>query len=426
MTSREYLFHLEQHGIKLGLDNIRRLLLAAGNPHEKAPCVHIAGTNGKGSVAAMVDAIARAAGYRTGRFTSPHLIDITERFLVDRRPISAARLDEAVAFFRPIAEGLETPPTFFEMTTAMAFRWFAQEQADLAIVEVGMGGRLDSTNVVSPEVSVITTIGLDHTQYLGDTLEKIAFEKAGILKPGVPAVLAEQHEPARGVLLARAAEVGAPVSLLGRDFTFSVTGAPFEQRLHYRGGSMELDRVPLALSGAHQGQNAAAAVTAACHLRTRFPGIDRDSIAEGLRIAKWPCRMERVLETPPVIMDVAHNPEGASVLARELARTGRRYVTLLAVSSDKDAAGMASHLIPITSTFVLSQFSGARAMPVDRLAEVVSGCPCHPEPDLARAIDLALSMASAETPLLITGSIFTAGEARRLLMQRHQAAALVF
>ena len=252
MTHREYLFSLELHGIKLGLENITGLLNAADNPHERLATVHVAGTNGKGSVIAMLDAMARAAGYTVGRFTSPHLIDVTERFLIDGRPMPSEALDSQIAFFREIAEGMAAAPTFFEMNTAVAFRWFALRGVDLAIIEVGMGGRLDSTNVICPIAAAITNIDLDHTRYLGDTLAQIAFEKAGILKPATPAVISETKPGPLDVILARAGEVGSPTYLLGRDFHFETRGAFPETRFRYSSETLSLDFAPLGLAAPQQ------------------------------------------------------------------------------------------------------------------------------------------------------------------------------
>ena len=422
MTNRAYLLHLEQHGIKLGLDNIRCLLDAADAPERHYPIVHVAGTNGKGSVVAIVAAIARAARYRVGRFTSPHLIDVTERFLVNGTPMPDAALDEHIAFFRNVADGMDPPPTFFEMNTAIAFRRFEQSNVDLAVVEAGMGGRLDSTNVVKPLATAITNIALDHTRYLGDTLEQIAFEKAGIIKPGIPLVLTETASPARDVILDRAARLGSPIHELGRDFRFEIGGPPLEQRFSYESASLRLDSTPLGLAGAHQGANAAAAVALTELLMPVFPRIDAAVIVEGLRSVRWPCRLEKVLDEPPVIIDVAHNPAGARQVAQALARC----VTLVAVSSDKDAAGIIEALSPITEDLILTQYSAPRSLKVEDLKAAAGRRPCHAVPSLTEAIELGLRLADASKPLLITGSIFTAGEARQYLIERHGAPPLLF
>ena len=422
MTHREYLFHLEWHGIKLGLENIRHLLDAAGAPEKCYPVVHVAGTNGKGSVVAFLDAIVRAAGYRVGRFTSPHLLDVTERFLVDGTPMPEAAIEEEIGFFRDVAEHMDPAPTFFEMNTAIAFRWFERCKVDFGIIEVGMGGRLDSTNVVDPIATAITNIALDHMAYLGDTLEKIAFEKAGIIKPGVPLVLTEPASPAQDVILARAAQLHSPVYVLGIDFRFELTGPPFAQIFTYESAGLRLDAMPLSLAGVHQGSNAASAVALAERIMLTLPRIDAAAIRTGLSSARWPCRLEKVLDQPPVIIDVAHNPAGAKQIAKAL----NQCVTLLAVSSDKDASGIIEALSPATGVFILSQYSGRRSLPVADLRRAAGDHPYLAIPSLSEAIALGLGLASASTPLLITGSIFTAGEAREHLVDRCGARPMAF
>lgn len=422
MTNREYLFHLEQHGIKLGLENIRRLLDAADAPERRYPIVHVAGTNGKGSVVAILAAIARAAGYRVGRFTSPHLIDVAERFLVDGTPMPDAALEEHIAFFRAAADLMEPPPTFFEMSTAIAFRWFDQSKVDLAVIEVGMGGRLDATNVVEPLATAITNIALDHMRYLGDTLEQIAFEKAGIIKPRVPLVLTETAAPARDVILDRALELCSPVHELGRDFRFEIDGPPSDQQFAYESAALRVDFAPLGLAGAQQGTNAAAAVALAERIMPAFPRIGATAIVEGLRSVRWPCRLEKVLDEPPVIIDVAHNPAGA----RQVAQALPRCVTLLAISSDKEAAGIIEALSLITDVFILTRYSGPRSLPVEDLKAAAGHHSCRAVSSLPEAIELGLRLADASKPLLITGSIFMAGEARQYLVERHGAPPLSF
>ena len=419
---RDYFFSLTVHGIKLGLDNIQHLLEAAGNPERRYPAVHVAGTNGKGSVLAFLQAMLRAAGYRTGRFTSPHLMDLAERFQINATPIPGKILDQHIAFFKPVAEAMAPPPTFFEMCTAVAFRYFEQSQVDVALLEVGMGGRLDSTNVVTPLACAITNIALEHTQYLGDTIEKIAAEKAGILKPGVPAVVGEDRPGPRDVILARAREVGSPILLRGRDFTHHVRGDPWRQHFSYAGPGLHIESAPLALAGPHQGDNAAVATALAEVLKDVFPKLGEAAIIEGLATARWPCRQERVLDDPPVIVDAAHNVAGAETLAA----TFDDCVTVLAVASDKDAAAMIRLLAPISSKLILTTFTGERALPLTNLFEAAGDHPCETAATLQEAIEAGLAHAAGARPLLITGSIYTAGEARRILEERYGAPPLLF
>lgn len=422
MNLLAYLFDLERHGIKLGLDNIRALLRTAGNPHERYPAVHIAGTNGKGSVAAILDAILRAADCVTGRFTSPHLIDIAERFSVRGELIEHNDLESQIAFFRGAAATLGISPTFFEVNTAIAFRWFAEKRIDLAIVEVGMGGRFDSTNVVAPLVSAITTIDLEHTRYLGDTLEKIAFEKAGIIKENVPVVLGSIAPRPLAVITACAADRNAPVCRMGYDFEGRIEGGPFDGKFYYESAELRLGPLSLGLAGTYQADNAAMAVTIALKLRDRFPGIKPETLAAGLQSARWPCRLERVLDAPPVIVDVAHNPAGAQRLAKELGPC----VIVLAVSADKDIARMLDALDPIARHLILTRFEGNRSLSLDNLCAAAGAREFRRADSLDEAIDAGMSLATKETPLLITGSIFTAGEARRILRDKYGADPLRF
>ncbi len=422
MNAREYLASLEFHGVKLGLDNIRHLLAGAGNPHTLYPSVHVGGTNGKGSVLAMLDAMCRAAGLRTGRYTSPHILDVNERFLIDARPVSDADLDASLGFFRRIAERMTPSPTYFELVTAAAFQLFQQHAVDVALVEVGLGGRFDATNVITPIAAAITNIDLEHTQYLGDTLEKIAFEKAGILKESVPAVIGETQPGPLGVILTRAREMGCPVRLMERDFRFDVQGPPWNQAFTYRSDGMALGPVTLGLPGDFQGPNAALAVALAECLAQTFPQLDSRAMLTGLHSARWPCRLERVLDAPPVIIDIAHNPAAV----RQLVRQVPHCVVVLAVSSDKNAAEMVRHLAAVADPLILTQFTGHRALPVGRLCAAAEGAACHRVDRLEDAITLGMRAATADRPLVITGSVYTSGQARALLVEKYKARPLQF
>jgi dihydrofolate synthase/folylpolyglutamate synthase len=420
----EYLYSLELHGIKLGLENIRRLMDGAGHPEAQYTTVHVGGTNGKGSVVALLDAMLRAAGFRTGRFTSPHLISVRERFLVNRELIPAGDLDRHIEFFRDVAAREGIIPTFFELCTAIGFRHFAERRVDVGLIEVGMGGRFDSTNIIHPEAAVITNISLEHTKYLGDTLEKIAFEKAGIIKAGVPLILGESQDGPANVIFRRARELGAPVRQIGRDFKFSIEGSPQPQRFSYSGGGLELDRVPLGLAGPYQRFNAALAVTAALELRPACPALDAQAIEAGLAAARWPCRLERVLRSPEVIIDVAHNAAGAQELARALPGP---CIIVLAVSSDKDVTSMIAALAPRAHRLILTQFDGPRALPVAALGERAHALVREEFDSLPRALERGIAEATdTGLPLIITGSLFTAGQARRILIDEYGAAPIEF
>jgi dihydrofolate synthase / folylpolyglutamate synthase len=302
----EQLFALKPQGTKFGIDRMRVLAAALGHPERLVPCIHIAGTNGKGSVAAMLDAILRAAGWRTGLYTSPHLVHVGERVQVNRRGLSDAEIVGFVEELRPISERIaaefpEHRPSFFELMTAMAFLHFGRQQCDLALVEVGLGGRLDATNVVTPQVSVITSIGLDHCEYLGNELTQIAAEKAGIVKPNVPLVIGRMPRDAEKVIRAVAAQVGAPVTSVAE---------------RYGEASDELPSTNL--EGEYQRWNAATATLAALALKPRWR-ISPAVIAQGLVKVAWAGRWQRVrVNGKELVLDASHNPEGAQVLDANL------------------------------------------------------------------------------------------------------------
>ena len=420
---RDYLAGLILHGVKLGLQNVRLLLDAAGAPQNAAPCLHIAGTNGKGSTAAFLDAMLRAAGYRVGRFTSPHLMDITERFQINGEPVAEAELRENIEYFQAVAETMPQPPTFFELNAAVAFRWFAQRGVDAAIMETGMGGRYDATNVVdAPLACAITNIDYDHMQYLGDTLAKIAYEKAGILKPGVPCVVGETQEEPLRVIQDCATQIEAPLLVAGRDYRFSCDGTPWDQRMDFETRGMRLDAAQIGLAGRHQCANAAVATAMAAQMRPHFARLDENAILRGLRDTRWPCRLERVLDDPPVLIDVAHNPAGAATLAAVLSRA----VVVFAVASDKDAGAMLDLLGPMAHPLILTAFTGGRSMAVAKLEDAAGGRPHETAPSLEEAIARGMALADANTPMLIAGSVYAAGEARRILMEHYGAPAPSF
>jgi dihydrofolate synthase/folylpolyglutamate synthase len=419
---RAYLESLTLHGIKLGLQNMHVLVAAAGNPHGAYPSVHIAGTNGKGSVAAFLNAVLRASGYRTGRFTSPHLLDVTERFLINDTPLDEACLAENIRYFRTLADAADIRPTYFEMNTAIAFRAFAQHKVDIAVVEVGMGGRFDATNVVAPVCCAITNIEYDHMQYLGNTLEEIAFEKGGILKPNTPAVLGPVAPAPLSVIEQRGRDVGAPLSLRGRNYHASAAASGLHPRITYKGPIFSLQDKPLGLSGTHQVDNAAVAIALAEIVSVSFPAITPDTVETGLMSARWPGRLERILDHPPVFMDVAHNPAGC----RTVAETAERWVTILSVSSDKAAREMVDILARVSSPLILTEYSGGRSLPLDDLCKAAEGHAYIACNSLEKAIAEGMKRASREVPLLITGSIYAAGEARAILVEQYGAHPVVF
>src|SRR5512143_3207423 len=310
----DYLYALQKHGVKLGLANTVTLMARLGNPHRAFRSIHVAGTNGKGSTSAFLASVLQAAGCRTGLYTSPHLVSFTERIRVDGAPIPEARVVELAervreAYSRSAGTGRDgaMSPTFFEVTTAVAFCYFAEEGVDIAVVEVGMGGRLDSTNVVTPLVSVITNIDIEHTEYLGGTLEQIAGEKAGIIKPGVPVVTGAMQPEAKGVIEREAAAKGSPVYLLAREFRAVNVVAGREQVFDYRGLDAAYRGLHVRMLGRHQVDNASLALAAVECLRDAGVAVDETAVRRGLERALWEGRLERVAQGPDIYLDGAHN-----------------------------------------------------------------------------------------------------------------------
>lgn len=380
-----WLYSTQQFGIKLGLENTRRLLAALDHPELACRFLHVAGTNGKGSTCAMVDAILRAAGHRTGLYTSPHLVDFRERIRVNGERISEAEVARLLTRLCDAASGWDHAPTYFELSTALALRHFADAGAEFVVLETGMGGRLDSTNAVTPIVSVITPIAMDHAQWLGDTLAKIAAEKAGILKPGVPAVSAAQEPDAAVVLEARAREVGASLEFVREP----------------------LD-LPLGLSGSHQKENAALAVAA---LRAAGISVSDAAIAQGLATVQWPGRFQKLGDR--FVLDGGHNPHAAA----QLVRTWReefgeeKALVIFGALADKDFAPMLVTLAGIAEEFWIVPVRSERAANLERLAAATPS-PAQVFESLGEALEAA---AKQSRRVLVTGSLFLVGEALEIL-----------
>lgn len=396
---------------KLGLDRIRLLLRRLGDPQSACSYVHVAGTNGKGSVSAMVEAGLRTTGVRTGLFTSPHLVEPAERIQVSGAPVPkdefAAAFDEVQdAAARMMAGGeLDLHPTYFESVTAMAFLVFRARGVETAVMEVGLGGRLDATNVIMPRLCVITPIDYDHQNYLGDRIEQIAAEKAGILKTGVPAVFARQGAAAMEVLEARAAELGIP-------FEKAEEAVVSDVEITTNGSSFVLngERLVCPLAGEHQVDNAIAAA-----LALRQLGYS----CGGLGTARWPGRLERVAEQPEIILDGAHNPAGARALARYITAFGNRSVHLVyGVMQDKPVREMTCDLFPLASSIVVTAPANTRAMPPDEVIRKAVPHACvAAAPNIRSALEIARDKAGRDAVIFVTGSLYLVGEARALLVE---------
>lgn len=411
MGPLDRLFALEQFGIKLGLDNIRTILAALGHPERAWPSIHIGGTNGKGSVAAMVERGLRATGLRTGRYTSPHLDRIEERVSLDGVPVDRTEFESVTGQVLDVVEslrrqsegGLDVSPTFFEVSTAVAFEIFRQRAVDVAIVEVGLGGRFDATNVITPAIAAITSIAFDHERHLGHTLSAIAFEKAGIAKPGVPLVVGRMPLEAHAQIATVAAEVGAPI--------IDAHAAAMDHRYA---------SLTLALDGRHQIDNAAVAVAILEQWSTTMSTVPTSAIVTALTECEWPGRLEwlRLSDGRELLIDAAHNPAGAAALASYLQDSGSsRLPIVFAAMVDKDLAGMITALEPVASLFVATTVPYARAHGTEDLAvkirQLVRGVDvitaASPEAAVARALEHAPRAVAA-------GSIYMIGPLRARLI----------
>ncbi len=410
--SIQFLYGLRQTGIKLGLRNIALLLAALGHPQKCYATLHVAGTNGKGSVASCLAAILSAAGYRTGLYTSPHLQRFNERIRIDGEEISDAEVAQLVDEVRSRAPGRSV--TFFEFATALAFLCFEHRRVDFAVIETGMGGRLDATLTVSPLVSLITPISLDHTNYLGTTLTAIAGEKAPIIKPGKPVVIGPQPAEALEVLLARAAAVASPVCLWGRDFSVVSKGRDFS----YQGRGVALKGLHPSLRGEHQHANLAMSLAAAGLLRESGYPVPDAALRNGVEQVRWPGRLEWWPGLPQVLLDGAHNAAGASVLARYLETEGLTGIHwVVAVKWDKDVRGIFAPLLPFSQALYCTVGTGATFIPPEELAAeaVQRGVPAAVFPAAEAALQAALEKRRKGETVLVAGSLYLVGAVREVL-----------
>ncbi len=416
----EALFKRTAHGIKFGLEIEQALLEKLGHPHLKIPCVHVAGTNGKGSVCAMIESVLRAAGCKTGLYTSPHLVRVNERIQVNGAAIADSELQEVlnrvVGSDDALVKQGNRPSTFFELLTAMAFDYFKQSGVDIGVLETGLGGRLDATNVVVPVVSVITRLDIEHTAYLGNTLEEIAAEKCGIIKPGRPVVSIEQDEEALAVIQRIATERGSRLILANESVTVRrISQAWSGQKIKIQTANADYPQALLPLLGKHQLENCMLAVAALeCVAEECGVPMDGQAVATGLENVCWPGRCQVLSEKPVVLLDVAHNPNGARALAgclKELKK--KKDMALIAgLLGDKDCRGFVKALAPLTKKCWAVPIHNERGMNLQDLVECfraarveVKGCP------LAEALREAKSWALENDAMVcIAGSLYLAGE----------------
>jgi dihydrofolate synthase/folylpolyglutamate synthase len=400
----EYLYHLRWFGAKFGLENSFKLAGLAGDPQQRLRFIHVAGTNGKGSTCAMLESIYRAAGLRVGLFTSPHLVSFRERIQVNRRLISETDVVRLVDELRPGLASFprEQHPTFFEVVTILALRYFVEQHCELVIWETGLGGRLDATNIVTPLATVITNINIEHSEWLGDTVEKIASEKAGIIKPGVPVLTGARPGEGLEVIAATAREKNAPLTV--------IDPARLPEAL--------FDKIELPLHGPHQRANAAIAVATVKSLTERIPVSD-NAVKQGLATVYWPGRMQRVQRPSGqiILLDGAHNPAGADALraALEEERSTVRPALIFGVFRDKDSASMCRSLAPLSGRIVLTPVHNERS---EDPANLVSACrAASPGTAVETCASLAeaLEQTAREKFVVIAGSLYLIGEAMELL-----------
>jgi len=426
------------------LVRMRELLARIGDPDRGLPILHVAGTKGKGSTSAMAAAVLTAAGFRTGLFTSPHLERVEERIAIDAQPCRSAEFVELLERLVPAVEAMDregvarTPPepgpTYFEITTAMALLHFVESKVDAAVLEVGLGGRLDSTNVCQPFVSVITSISFDHTKQLGNTLESIAREKAGIIKPGVPVVSGVTDPAPREIIRRTCRELGCRLVERGRDFDASYT-PPHSVDLtpdcghidfHYRASDNphQYSGLALGLLGPHQGANAAVALAALAQLRGMGWEIPEAAVREGLARLVWPARVELIARRPAVVIDAAHNVASVEALIRALneSLSARRRLLVFATTREKDIPGMLRELLRQFDHVILTQYwDNPRAVPVAELAEAataLTGRSYRVCPRPADAWDAARTLAGPEDLICVTGSFFIAAQMRHEVIAR--------
>ena len=417
--SVSWLFGLQKYGIKFGLSKTTNLLQAFGNPHYHQHYIHIAGTNGKGSVGALLESILLKAGLKVGFYTSPHLVSFTERFRINREAISK---DTAASLIREVKGVIshKEPPTFFEFTTAMTLLYFFRESVDIAIIEAGMGGRLDATNVIDPMVSIITTIGLDHQFFLGDTIGAIAQEKGGIIKKGVDLVTAVNQPPVVKLFESMCKKLNAPFWRVGQHARYRRLPSGL---LGYYGLHKRCKNLDLGLKGKFQYKNAAVALLASEILNKKGIPISDEAIQKGLANPLWPGRLEEVSLHPTIILDGAHNPSAMRALAQAISHDldFKRLVLVMGIMEDKDITNILAEIVPLAHRVIYTRPAYYRAANPQHIMDRAKKFKKDGEVKvpLSTAIERARMVADANDLIVITGSLFTVGEAKTYLDPVH-------
>ncbi|GJL53278.1 MAG: bifunctional folylpolyglutamate synthase/dihydrofolate synthase [Nitrospirales bacterium] len=411
----EFLYRLHRHGMKLGLESIHSALHTLGNPQHRYKTLHVGGTNGKGSTAAILANILQSAGYRVGLYTSPHLVDFRERIQINQRLISEQRVVELTQQFQAT---IPASLTFFEFTTAMAFQYFADESVDIAVIEVGMGGRFDATNVLSSLGVVITSIAYDHERYLGTSLSDIAFEKAGIIQANIPVVFGKMPVEAETVIRDVADSRHAPCYRLGVDYRVVPETA---EQFRFEGMNARYAHLACSLAGHHQMYNAGCALALLDCVELKAMPLQEATIRSALSTVVWPGRVDVLEEHPLVIVDGAHNPAAGTVLVDTLTPLlqleDAQLIVVLAMMQDKDHVSFLRVLCPLVTHLILTEVSMPRTATVSELKSHVpeGSCSLYEVPQLAKALAFAKQLARPSDVICVTGSLFLAGEVRHLM-----------
>ncbi len=413
-----YIEKIEYFGSKPGLERINALMEVMGNPHKDLKVIHVAGTNGKGSTTAMLTYILKEHGYKVGTYTSPHLESYNERFMINAENISDEKFAQYVTLVKDACEGLEDKPTVFEVLTGVAFKYFFDEKVDYVVLEVGLGGRFDATNIIdNPVLSVITSISFDHVEFLGDTLEKIAFEKAGIIKKNCPCVLYRQSDEVKNVIETVCKENGSDFYYADEEETIvlkqELGGTLFSVKNKY----MTFENVSIKLIGDYQIKNASLVLLAVSALRLNGVELKDELVLSGIEKARWHGRMEIVGEEPTLLLDGAHNTDGITMLASSLKKyfEGRKITLVVGILGDKEYGKMVETIAPLASRIVFTEPRSERKWHIDSLKEFENIGEIYKESDIKKAVELAYSLSEKDDVICCAGSFYLIGEIYKLV-----------
>lgn len=428
----KYIYDLDKYGIKLGLKNIKYLLFLLDNPHQKLNIIHVAGTNGKGSTSSLICSILKSAGFKVGLYTSPHLVDFTERMKINYRSINQKKVATLLERIKPLVEKVAhtpyyTHPTFFEVITAMAFIYFFEEKVDFLVLEVGLGGRLDATNVCEPLISVITHLDYDHMDKLGNSLEEIAREKGGIIKSGGIVITSNQFEKADQEINKIARQRNSIIYKVGREIKYEIIKSDLKGIIfNLHGIYNNYINLPTPLLGRHQAENAATAITAVEALKIKGICISEKEIRDGLEKVKWPGRLEIIQKNPMIVLDGAHNPNGIKVVREALEEIFcyHRLVLVLGIFADKDYKEMIKIIAPLADLIIATKAKNPRATPpqiiAKEAAQYIDRNKIMVTKNIPQAINYAISNSHKDDLICITGSLYTIGEAKRYFKIKNQ------